>query len=50
MMYKVQYLRIRIKNSKGFQTKQFKDNLWENTNIQKKHSKTNFETCNGHGI
>ena len=28
-------LRISIKNSKKFQTKQFKNNLWENTNVQK---------------
>ena len=28
-------LRISIKNSKNFRTKQFKNNLWENTNIQK---------------
>ena len=28
-------LRISIMSSKNFRTKQFKNNLWENTNIQK---------------
>ena len=35
-------LRISIKNSTNFQTKYFKKNLWENTNIQNNIKKQNL--------